>query len=132
MASSINKRRLSAGISEDGSAKRKKLSIAPKRPRVSSGTSSPRPDIEELDLVDIDDDESYRAYRNKLQADSIKQQHQDEANKAVKLASFKCIICLDFPTDLTVTHCGMYLSLALRFSPQLNIHRPHVLLGLSP
>jgi hypothetical protein len=26
----------------------------------------------------------------------------------VKFTDFQCIICLDSPTDLTVTHCGKF------------------------
>ena len=62
-----------------------------------------------VDLVDIDDDEKYEDFKAKQQAELIKQQQLDEANKPAKLAEFQCIICMDNPTDLTVTHCGMYL-----------------------
>jgi len=61
---------------------------------------------EMVDLVDIDDDEKYEDFKAKQQAELIKQQQLDEATKPAKLAEFQCIICMDNPTDLTVTHCG--------------------------
>jgi len=59
-----------------------------------------------VDLVDIDDDEKYQDFKAKQQAELVKQQQLDEATKPAKLAEFQCIICMDDPTDLTVTHCG--------------------------
>lgn len=73
-------------------------------------------DLSKVDLVDlsaIDNDEQYNehkakeeALKAKQQADLIREQNQAEANKPVRLAEFQCIICMDNPTDLTVTHCG--------------------------
>lgn len=56
----------------------------------------------------MDDYATYEAMRAKEQAELIKAQNEAEANKPVKLAAFECIICMSNPTDLTVTHCGMY------------------------
>ncbi len=91
--------------------KRSKGPFTLKKPRTSSESkASPAQEkkIEELDLIDVDDDKKYAEYQSRHQADMIKQQQQEGAMKAVKFASFQCIICLDNPTDLTVTHCGMY------------------------
>lgn len=63
---------------------------------------------EVVDLVDIEDGDQYEDFKAKQQAEAIKQQQQEEANKPVKLAEFQCIICMDNPTDLTVTHCGIF------------------------
>jgi hypothetical protein len=71
---------------------------------------------EMVDLVDVDDDEKYEDFKAKQQAELIKQQQLDEATKPAKLADFQCIICMDNPTDLTVTHCGMSL-----LNPVLNL-----------
>jgi predicted transcriptional regulator len=68
---------------------------------------------EMVDLVDIDDDEKYEDFKSKQQAELIRQQQLAEATKPSKLAEFQCIICMDNPTDLTVTHCGMWLSPSL-------------------
>jgi hypothetical protein len=65
-------------------------------------------DIEVVDLADVDDDTQYRELAANQQAELIKKQNEDEAKKPVKLAEFQCIICMDNPTDLTVTHCGMH------------------------
>ncbi|RFU31774.1 hypothetical protein B7463_g4569, partial [Scytalidium lignicola] len=59
-----------------------------------------------VDLVDIDDESQYEEFKSKQREELIKQQQEDEANKPMKLAEFQCIICMDNPTDLTVTHCG--------------------------
>jgi len=72
-------------------------------------SSSTEADLENVQLVDlsgVDDSTQYEQLRAKEQAESIKQQALAQANKPVKLAEFQCIICMDNPTDLTITHCG--------------------------
>lgn len=59
-------------------------------------------------MVNIDSDQKLEEFRAKQQEDLIKQQNQEKADKPVKLTDFQCIICLDSPTDLTVTHCGKF------------------------
>lgn len=111
MTASQIKKRKTSGEASEVPTKRRKESLTPKKHRASSETSSSQLDnnnIEELDLVAIDDDAKYADFRSKQQADLIKQQQEEAANKPVKLAAFQCIICLDNPTDLTVTHCGIY------------------------
>lgn len=61
-----------------------------------------------VDLVNIDGNEKYEEFKAKQQAKLIKQQQQEEADRPIKLSEFQCIICMDNPTDLTVTHCGMF------------------------
>ncbi|TAQ83245.1 hypothetical protein B7494_g8431 [Chlorociboria aeruginascens] len=68
--------------------------------------SAKRETADVVDLVHVEDDSQYDEFKVKQQAELIKQQQQDEADKPRKLAEFQCIICLDNPTDLTVTHCG--------------------------
>lgn len=85
-------------------------------PRVSKESPSVQQKVESpemVDLVDIDDDEKYEDFKSKQQAELIRQQQLAEATKPSKLAEFQCIICMDNPTDLTVTHCGMCLSPSL-------------------
>jgi len=67
-------------------------------------------DVEVVDLADVENESQYKDLAAKQQAELIKKQNEDEARRPVKLAAFQCIICMDNPTDLTVTHCGMYLS----------------------
>jgi hypothetical protein len=86
---------------------------ASKAGRPSSSSSSIRQqildgDVQVLDLVDVEDEKQYEALRAKEQAELVKAQNEAEANKPVRLAAFECIICMSNPTDLTVTHCGMY------------------------
>jgi hypothetical protein len=84
-------------------------SVAPKSSRATPSGPRMASSPEMVDLVDIDGDEQYEDFKAKRQAELIKQQQLEEASKPVKLAEFQCIICMDNPTDLTVTHCGMYL-----------------------
>lgn len=72
--------------------------------------------VEELDMVNIDNDQKLEEFRAKQQEDLIKQQNQEKADKPVKLTDFQCIICLDSPTDLTVTHCGKFAIIAVPFT----------------
>jgi hypothetical protein len=65
-------------------------------------------EVEELDMVEIDNDRKLEEFRKKQQAELISQQNREKADKPVKLTDFQCIICLDSPTDLTVTHCGTF------------------------
>jgi hypothetical protein len=62
---------------------------------------------EMVDLVEVENDAQYEELRLKQQAEAIKEQNEAEASRPVRLAEFQCIICMDSPTDLTVTHCGM-------------------------
>jgi hypothetical protein len=66
----------------------------------------------------------------KEQAELIKAQNEAEANKPVRLAAFECIICMSNPTDLTVTHCGMY-SLGCGVYGYADWIRPPILLRMS-
>ncbi|RDW88669.1 hypothetical protein BP6252_00701 [Coleophoma cylindrospora] len=90
------------------SKKRKRTSEATPK-RKSSTPQQARKDVaaaDAIDLVDVEDISQYEEMKKKEQAELLKQQQQDEANRPVKLAEFQCIICMDNPTDLTVTHCG--------------------------
>jgi len=108
-----NKKRKATAPSEGRAAK-----AARGTAKIRSSRASPaKAKIEEadvVDLVDIEDDLQYEDFKKKQQAELIKQQQQDEANKPVKLAEFQCIICMDNPTDLTVTHCGMYFGFRVK------------------
>ncbi|TQS36952.1 hypothetical protein Golomagni_02587 [Golovinomyces magnicellulatus] len=59
-----------------------------------------------VDLSGIETASQWEEKKRKDAADAIKIQNQKEANKPIKLSSFQCIICMDSPTDLTITHCG--------------------------
>jgi hypothetical protein len=81
------------------------------RPVSSSSASTKQQNLDDVtvvDLVDVENEAEYEALRAKKQAELVKAQNEAEANKPVKLAAFECIICMSNPTDLTVTHCGMY------------------------
>lgn len=116
MAPSSRKRKPAA---EEAQASVKRRQASP--PRESQNTlensplNTPSTNVEELDMVNIDDDQKLEEFRAKQQEDLIKQQNQEKANKPIKLTDFQCIICLDSPTDLTVTHCGKSVILHIAF-----------------
>ena len=71
---------------------------------------TPPPAEDEVDLVNVNDDEDYEAQKEKRKQEEAKRLREEEAAKPVKLAKQQCVICLDQPTGLVVTHCGMFLS----------------------
>ena len=104
MAPTARKRK--PDVSAEGRSVRQRV-LTPARS--SRSTPSRKQQIQQadvVDLVDVEDDEQYADFKAKQQAEAIKQQQQEEANKPIRLAEFQCIICMDNPTDLTVTHCG--------------------------
>ncbi|KAL3423229.1 Slx8 protein [Phlyctema vagabunda] len=63
-------------------------------------------EAEHVDLAGIEDEEDYAALKLKEKAEELKKQQLEEATRPVRLAEIQCIICMDNPKDLTVTHCG--------------------------
>lgn len=63
-------------------------------------------DIAELDLREVDDDESFARIIEEQRIASVKAQHE-QAEKPVSFSSLQCIICMEPMTNITVTHCGM-------------------------
>ncbi|KAI9640179.1 hypothetical protein NHQ30_011416 [Ciborinia camelliae] len=91
--------------------KRKKARASPnskaaKRRKISSPKIDPEEDVEVVDLAENANLQAYETAKAKQQDELIRQKNQDEATKPMKLVAFQCIICMDNPTDLTVTHCG--------------------------
>lgn len=66
-------------------------------------------DVQVVDLAEVEDKSQYQELAAKQQAELIKKQNEEESMRPVKLAEFQCVICMDNPTDLSVTHCGMFL-----------------------
>ncbi|KAG0648688.1 RING-type E3 ubiquitin transferase RNF5 [Hyphodiscus hymeniophilus] len=100
----VKKRKAEATV--ESRSVRPRTSATPKTSRSTPATKHKVEDVSIVDLVEIEDDEQYADFKAKQQAEAIKQQQQDDANRPVKLAEFECIICMERPTDLTVTHCG--------------------------
>jgi hypothetical protein len=98
----IAKRRRESGSNEEGSrsSKRRKSNTG------QASSADTQAEVETLDLVDINDDRSYHSAKEAAAAAALAAQRADEASKPIKLSAFQCVICLDQPTDLTVTHCG--------------------------
>jgi hypothetical protein len=102
------------GIDMAPNLRKRKASSTPGEGRVTkTARASPRRkasigDVAVVDLSNVEDEAQYEAMKKRQQEEAIKKQNEEEANRPVKLAEFQCIICMDNPTDLTVTHCGMY------------------------
>ena len=86
---------------------------AGKAARAGSSNSMPSKrnsgDIPIVDLSCVDDAAQYEALKKRQQDEAIRAQNEADAKRPAKLAEFQCIICMDNPTDLTVTHCGMFI-----------------------
>jgi hypothetical protein len=98
-----------AGTSDSRPTKVARTTISPSRSRASVPPKK-EADVEVVDLAEVESEEQYKDLQAKQAAELSKKQALDEATRPVKLAQFNCIICMDQPTDLTVTHCGMYSS----------------------
>ncbi|KAL5350867.1 hypothetical protein ACLOAV_004438 [Pseudogymnoascus australis] len=115
MPKTSNKRRQSSTDSDARTPKRRKDAGASiEGAKEDHKEDKPNDKVEELDLIDAEDDTSYAEVMRKRQEDLIKQQRQAELDKPQKLATTQCVICLDQPEELTITHCGhMFCSACL-------------------
>ncbi|CAG8956243.1 hypothetical protein HYFRA_00003623 [Hymenoscyphus fraxineus] len=101
------KRRAEEAIT-GSSTKKTRVSGRPSLTLKREGSSIPL-DAQVIDLVDIegsDYDEKLKEREREDKEESIKRSNLEEATRDVKLSEFNCIICMDEPTDLTITHCG--------------------------
>lgn len=99
------------------SGKRQATSPTSERPAKNARVGSSRNTLgtqnnlstDEIDVVDLRDVETMTQWEEKKvkdTAEAIKAHNHREASKPFKLSEFQCIICMDSPTDLTITHCG--------------------------
>lgn len=123
MTTSKKRNRATAALDEAAGPATVKRSQSQSR---AAGVSSKRPSkptrpVPTLVIPDSDDpfpDEDDEGNKHEL-FDLTENDTLPEANKVVKedtstkLCKFECIICLDAASTLTVTHCGMSLSLFL-------------------
>ena len=88
-------------------AKRTKTSTSTTKPSASMDDLFGSPGKEdEVDLVGVNDDEDYEKAAKKRKEEEAAKKRKEEQEKPVKLAQQQCVICLDQPDGLTVTHCG--------------------------
>lgn len=107
------KRKLHGAAAVSHAAKKRRLSSAQdSSPTSRQSTDTLEPKVETVDLTEADQYEALEAKKKRekrekaaLEAQKIK----DEAAKFKGLAHFECVICLDNPTDLVITHCGKCL-----------------------
>lgn len=106
------KRKLYGAAATAHDAKKRRLSEAKNsRPNSRESGDVPTTKVETVDLTDMDQYEAYetKQRREKREHDALEaQKKKEEAKKSKKLAEFECVICLDNPTDLVITHCGKW------------------------
>jgi hypothetical protein len=86
--------------------------------RVRTGKATPNANAREtntpaeIEAIDLTEDANpLKDALQRQREDQIKAQRED-AGKPLMLTKMQCVICMDTPTDLTATNCGMLLSFA--------------------
>jgi hypothetical protein len=90
----------------DGKTRRLSGDASRRRNEVDTDATDGGLEFEEIDLRDIEDDEQVKS----LTAELVKSQQKDNTDT---FSTIQCVICMDNPTNLTVTPCGEYHSLLL-------------------
>jgi hypothetical protein len=72
--------------------------------KVEQGSATPEATVEEIDLSQ--DKQDVQDVLQKQREEAVKAQKPEETSTT--FATFTCVICMDTPTDLTATSCGMY------------------------
>lgn len=85
-------------------------------PQNSAGGTNTPSAIEAIDLTE--EATPLKETLQKQREDQIKAQRED-AGKPLLLTKMTCVVCMDTPTDLTATKCGMYYP-----SPSLHYIQP--------
>lgn len=109
MAPATRKRKATEEPSSNKRAPKKAARIKASESEAESSSPSRRTSlagVEVVDLAEVENEAEYRELAGKQQAELIKKQNEEASKRPVRLADFQCIICMDNPTDLTVTHCG--------------------------
>ncbi|EEP80151.1 predicted protein [Uncinocarpus reesii 1704] len=88
-------------------------SSAPLTPQEDYATETP--DVDAIDLTDVNDPSSLAHALSKQQEDAVKAQHSanDETGRST-LTSYKCPVCMDTPVDATTTICDAHMKLVKR------------------
>ena len=63
-------------------------------------------DPAEVDLTQVNDDNSLDKVLETQQEMAIKAQREEQGDKPVRFSGLQCIICLETMTNITATHCG--------------------------
>lgn len=82
-----------------------------KRQKRNDGSTSRRAKDEHVEKVDLTADDNVSAVSSVLQkqrSDAVKAQTVPREDKPTTFNTFTCVICMDVPTDLTATACGMF------------------------
>ncbi|CAL3969294.1 unnamed protein product [Diplocarpon coronariae] len=98
-----------AGTPEEGRVSKTTKNSTSKNSRQSSAAGAkPEKDesVETVDLSGVETKAEAEEVMAQQEAEIIRKQNQEDATRPVKLSEFQCIICMDNPTDLTVTYCG--------------------------
>ncbi|KAI9720108.1 MAG: SUMO-targeted ubiquitin ligase complex subunit slx8 [Chrysothrix sp. TS-e1954] len=96
--------------------KRRRTSVSvviPKNDETEVKAESQESQPEVIDLADVDDESSLQETLKKQRAEQVQAQTEDldvKKGKGTKLTMMNCTVCLDSPTDLTATICGMSIT----------------------
>ncbi|KAJ6261908.1 E3 ubiquitin-protein ligase [Drechslerella dactyloides] len=86
----------------------------------SSNPPLKKPKIEVADIVNMIDVEDDDDVQKLVQQQMLKSQ-REESEERRKISDFKCVICLDDPTNLSATSCGMLLPRYIIYMPCIRV-----------
>lgn len=106
-------------------AKRRRTGESPSRCPGSSFDTHPPPEVESIDLTQVEDKSALADALSKQREDAVRAQMNnasggDEAGRS-SLTSYKCPVCMDVLENATSTICGRPLRLELVLSPTTTI-----------
>ncbi|PBP21397.1 zinc finger, ring-type containing protein [Diplocarpon rosae] len=102
-------RKRKADTPEEGRVSKTVKNSTPRNSSQISAAGGKKEQVESVEMVDLSGVETKAEAEETMaqqQAEVIRKQNQEDAMRPVKLSEFQCIICMDSPTDLTVTYCG--------------------------
>lgn len=103
----------SSQISQSRPSKRRKLESAPSERHTPSSSTHPPPEIESIDLTEVEDKSGLVDALSKQREDAVRAQmdRSGSGNDAARssLTSYKCPVCMDVLEDATTTICGRCL-----------------------
>lgn len=101
-------------VTTDAARKTRRESATPgpaaKRQRRNDGTAAAAEASQDatVEQIDLSDDRPVEEVLQKQREDAVKAQATpDDGEKPTSFNTFNCVICMDTPTDLTATACGM-------------------------
>ncbi len=88
--------------------KRRRSAPNPAGDQFNSSPATSADALDAVDLVGVDNDQSYGAQQKGRHEEIAKEKMREELEKPIKLATTQCVICLDQMERLVVTPCGKF------------------------